>query len=52
MKLKIKVHPNSSRKKIEKTADGLEIWLKEKSKDNKANIVLIKLLKRYLTKEI
>ena len=47
MRLKIRVHPNSSQEKIEKREDcSLEVWMKEKAIDNKANLQLIKILKK------
>lgn len=48
MKLKIKLHPNSSQEKIEKISDDkYEVWIKEKPIDGKANIALEKFLKKY-----
>ena len=53
MIIKIKLHPNSSQEKIEKISDeNFEVWLKEKPIDNKANIELIKLLKKYFGKQV
>lgn len=53
MKIKIKVHPNSSKEEIKKIdEDNYEIWIKEKAEDNKANIALIKVLKKYFKKEV
>ncbi len=52
MKLNVKVHPNSSQEKIEETLLGLEVWIKEKPIDGKANDSLIKILKKYLGKEV
>ena len=53
MKIKIKFHPNSSQEKIEKISDkNYEVWLKEKPIDGKANIELIKLLRKYFGKSI
>jgi len=53
MKLKIKVHANSSKEKIRKINDGnYEVWLKEKAVDDKANVRLLKVLKRYFGKEV
>ena len=53
MKLKIKIHPNSSKEEIKKIdKDKLEIWVKEKPINNKANLKLIKLLKNYFKKEV
>ena len=52
MKLRIKVHPNSSQEKIIETSEGLEVWLKEKPSDGKANLALTKLLKKHFNREI
>ncbi|MBR9702369.1 DUF167 domain-containing protein [Candidatus Pacearchaeota archaeon] len=53
MKLKVKLHPNSSQEKIEKISDmEYEVWIKEKPIDGKANVKLVKLLKKYLGKEV
>ena len=48
MRIKVKLHANSSQEKIEKKAENkYEVWLKEKPVDNKANEKLIKVLKKY-----
>ncbi len=53
MNLKIKLHPNSSQEKIVKINDfEYEVWIKEKPNDGKANLELIKLLKKYFKKEV
>jgi len=53
MKLKIKVHANSSQEKISETSpNSYEIWIKQKPIDGKANIYLEKLLKKYFKKEV
>ena len=53
MKIKIKVHPNSSQEKIKDLSNKeLEIWIKKKPVNNKANARLIKLLKDYFKKEV
>ena len=53
MKIKIKVHPSSSKEKIIKiNEEEFEIWIKEPAKKNKANIILIKLLKKYFKKDV
>jgi uncharacterized protein (TIGR00251 family) len=52
MKLRIKIHPNSSQEKIEKMSDSdYEVWMKEKPIDGKANLELIKMLKKYFKKD-
>lgn len=52
MKIKIKLHPNSSQEKIEKIdEDFYEAWLKEKPIDGKANIALEKFLRKYFKKK-
>ena len=53
MKIKIKVHPKSSKEEIKKiNEENYEVWLKEEAKDNKANIGLLKILKKYFGKEV
>ena len=52
MKLKVKLHPNSSREKVEKVDEFYHVWLKEKPVDNKANVKLVKVLKKYFGKEV
>lgn len=53
MKIKIKVHANSSNEKIDKLNDlEYEIWIKEKPIDGKANAYLEKFLKKYFRKDI
>ena len=53
IKVKARLHPNSSREQIKKINEKeLEIWIKEKPIDNIANIKLIKTLKRYFNKDI
>ena len=52
MIIKIRVKPESREQKIEKISDSeYEINLKERAEDNKANIELLKLLKRYFNKQ-
>jgi len=52
MKLKVKVKPNSKKQEIRKIKDGYEISLRNKAEKNKANIELIKIMKKYLGKEV
>lgn len=53
MTIKIKLHPNSSQEKIMKLNDkNYEVWIKEKPLENKANIKLIKLLKKHFKKDV
>jgi uncharacterized protein (TIGR00251 family) len=53
MKIKIRIHPNSSQEKIEKISDDkYEVWLKEKPVKGKANARLLKLLKKSFKKDI
>ena len=54
MKIKIKLHPNSSQEKIieiEKDK-SYEIWIKEKPIDGKANEELVKFLKKHFKRNI
>ncbi len=51
--MQIKLHPNSSKEEIKKISDGnFEVWIKEKAEKNKANMELIKLLKKYFKKSV
>lgn len=51
--MKIKVHTNSSKEEIKKIGyESYEVWLKEKAVDNKANLKLLKLLKKYFGKNV
>ena len=51
--MKIKIHPNSSKEEIKKIDGGMyEIWLKERAQNNKANIKLVKMMKKYFGKEV
>lgn len=53
IKIKIKLHPNSSKEEIKKiNENNFEVWVKEKPIDNKANIELIKILKKYFKRNI
>ena len=53
MNLKIKLHPNSSQEKIKMLKDNeYEIWIKEKPLDNKANLELVKILKKHFKKDV
>jgi uncharacterized protein (TIGR00251 family) len=53
MKIKVKIHPASSKEKIkQKDKENYEIWIKEKAEDNKANIALVKMLKKHFKSEI
>ena len=47
MKIRVKIHPNSSKEKIKKIKDDYEVWIHEKAEDNKANLKLVKMLKKY-----
>jgi len=52
MKLKVKVHPNSSKEDVRKTNEFIEVWIKEKPVESKANEKLLKLLKEYFKKPV
>jgi uncharacterized protein (TIGR00251 family) len=53
MRIKIKLHPNSSQEKINKISeDEYEVWIKEKPIDGKANEELVKILKKYFKKQV
>ena len=53
MNLKIKLHPNSSQEKIKMLKDNeYEVWIKGKPLDNKANLELVKILKKHFKKDV
>ena len=50
MKIKMKVHANSSQEKINKISDKeYEVWIKEKPIEGKANSYIEKFLKKELS---
>ena len=52
MKIKIKVKPNSGKQEIIKKDDFYLAYLKSSPENNKANLELLKLLKRYFKKDV
>lgn len=53
MKIKIKLHPNSSQEKIVRIAEKeYEVWIKEKPIEGKANSVLERFLKKEWKKDV
>ena len=45
MKIKVRLHPNSSKEEIKKISyNNLEVWVREKPINDKANIRVVKLL--------
>lgn len=53
MKIKVKVHANSSQEKIDrKSEEEFEVWIKEKPLEGKANVSLEKLLKKYFNVDV
>jgi len=52
MKIKIKVKPNSGEQSVEKKRDELFVKLKSSPENNKANLELIKILKKYFGKDV
>ncbi|MBS3075122.1 YggU family protein [Candidatus Pacearchaeota archaeon] len=53
MILHIKIHPNSGREEIIKLSeDSYKVYLKKQATGNKANIELLKFLKKYFSKDI
>jgi len=54
MKIKVKVHPKSSKEEIKRIAEAeFEVWMKQPAVENKANVYLLKLLQKYFNaKEI
>lgn len=53
MKLKIKIHANSSQEKIQRIDENFyEVWINVKPVNGKANKYLEKYLKKYFKKDI
>ena len=52
MIINVKVHPKSSKQEVVKTEKGYDVYLKSAPENNKANVELIKILKKYFNKEI
>jgi len=53
MKIKLKVHANSSQEKIQEiSSKSYEIWIKIKPIDGKANISLEKMLKKHFKRSV
>jgi uncharacterized protein (TIGR00251 family) len=53
MKIEVKVQPNSGREEIKKISDSeYKIFLKKPAEKNKANIELLKLLKKHFKTEV
>ena len=51
MKIKVKIHPNSSLEKVVKMGEKeYEVWVKETPLEGKANLALEKFLKKYFGK--
>lgn len=48
MKIKVRIHTKTSKEEVKKI-DGVnyEVWVKEKPVDNKANMQIMKMLKKY-----
>jgi len=52
MLINIKVKIKSGEQRIEKSGDGLIVYLKSEPENNKANIELIKLLRKYFGQDV
>lgn len=53
MKIKVKIHPNSSLEKVVELGDkNLEVWVKETPLEGKANLALEKILKKHFKKPV
>jgi uncharacterized protein (TIGR00251 family) len=51
--IKLRLHPSSSKEEIKKIDEGhYEVWIKEKPIDSKANVQLVKLMKKFLKKNV
>ena len=51
MIINITVHPNSGRQGIVKVKENYNVYLKSRPENNKANIELLRLLKKHFKKE-
>ena len=52
MKIKVKVKPNSGKQEIIKKDNFYLVYLQSSPENNKANIELLKLLKKHFKKEV
>lgn len=52
MKIKVKVKPNSKEEKIEKISDYYLVKLKKPAHEGRANMELLKVLKKYFKKNV
>jgi uncharacterized protein (TIGR00251 family) len=52
MLLNVKVKPNAKESRIEKINDSYVVYVKASPQDNKANIEVVKLLKKYFSKDV
>lgn len=52
MRISARVVPNAKQFRIEQASQGWKIYVKEKAEDNKANLALLKGLKKLLGMEI
>lgn len=52
MIIKVKVRPASKKQEIIKTEEGYIVSVKGRAEDNKANIELLKLLKKHFEKDV
>ncbi len=52
MKIKVKVKPNSGRQEVLRKDKEYLVYLKSSPENNKANIELIKVLRRYFGREV
>lgn len=53
MRIKVKVKPNSGKEELKQISeDEFIVNLKKPAEDNKANLELIKVLKKYFKKEV
>ncbi len=53
MKVKVKVHANSSQEKVLRISDDIyEVWTMEKPVEGRANARLIKILKKHFGKDV
>lgn len=52
MKISARVVPNAKQFRVEQASQGWKVYVKERAEENKANIALMKGLKKLLGKEV
>ena len=52
MEIRVRVKPNSGKQKVVKQKDSYLVYLKSQPEKGKANLELIKILKKYFNKDV